>query len=94
MDASRCLRLRYYSQSQDRSGRALHAMSRIARRLEPEGEGIDLPPRPPGMHQSRYDRLCERYDLQDNIWAIAAMRRLGIVLPRLVRQRRKKRRVM
>ena len=45
------------------------------------------------MHQSRYDSLCERYDLQDNIWAMAAMRRLGMVLPRLEGQRTKKRRV-
>jgi hypothetical protein len=76
----RCFRLRYHSQSLDRFGRALHAMGKIAKQIDPNAE-MDLPDKPPGMHWSRYNRLAERFEHQSNVWNIAMMRKLGIVLP-------------
>ena len=80
----RCFRLRYRSQSLDQMDRALHAMGKIARAIEPEAE-MDLPDKPPGMHWSRYYRLAERFEHQSNVWTMATMRRLGVFLPRLRR---------
>ena len=74
----RCFRLRHHSQTLDQGGRALHAMGKIARRVDPETEGIELPDKPPGMHWGRYDRFAERYEQQSNIWTLAMMRRLGM----------------
>jgi hypothetical protein len=80
----RCFRLRYFSQSQDVIGRAEHAMSKIVQRLKADGSGSDdLPPKPMGMHWSRYDRLADRFERQSNIWTVATMRRLGVLIPRL-----------
>jgi len=50
-----CFRLRYQSQSLDQMDRALHAMGKIARQIDPQA-GMDLPDKPPGMHWSRYNR--------------------------------------
>jgi hypothetical protein len=66
-------------------GRALQAMCKIAEEIDPSAE-MDLPEKPPGMHWSRYTRLAERFEHQNNIWAIAMMRKLGIVLPPLRRR--------
>ena len=49
----RCFRLRYHSQSMDLIGRAVHAMGKIARKIDPEEE-MDLPDKPPGMHLSSH----------------------------------------
>jgi hypothetical protein len=81
----RCFRVRYQSQTLDRIGRALHAMGKIAKQIDPEAE-MDLPDKPPGMHWSRYNRLAERFEHQNNVWTLATMRRLGIVIPRLQRR--------
>ena len=78
-------RVRYQSQTLDRIGRALHAMGKIAKQIDPEAE-MDLPDKPPGMHWSRYNRLAERFEHQNNVWTLATMRRLGIVIPRLQRR--------
>ena len=51
----RCFRLRYHSQSLDRGQRSLHAMGKIAKRIDPEADGNDLPDKPPRT----YDRLAE-----------------------------------
>jgi hypothetical protein len=37
------------------------------------------PPKPKGMHQSTYDRLAERYDACDTMWAMEIMGRIGIL---------------
>jgi len=37
------------------------------------------------MRWTKYNRLAERFEHQTNIWTIATMRRLGMVLPRLRR---------
>ena len=58
----RCFRLRYLSQSMDQADRALHAMTKIAKKIDPEAPEMDLPDKPPGMHWSRYNRLAERFD--------------------------------
>jgi hypothetical protein len=62
----RCFWLRYHSQSLDRSGRALHAMGKIAKRIDANAE-MDLPDKPPGMHWSRYNQLAERFEHQSNV---------------------------
>src|SRR6476620_2061526 len=76
----RCHRLRYGSQAKTRSDRAIRAMSKIAKRLDPEAASNDLPERPKGMHRSTYERLVERYEEYDNRWAIQIMRRFGMRL--------------
>jgi hypothetical protein len=81
----RCFRLRYKSQSLDQMDRALHAMGKIARTIDPEAAETDFPAKPPRMHWSRYNRLAERFEHQSNVWTIATMRRLGVFLPRLRR---------
>jgi hypothetical protein len=82
----RCFRLRYLSQSMDQTDRALHAMGKIARKIDPEAAETDFPDKPPRMHWSRYNRLAEQFEHQSNVWTIATMRRLGMVLPRLRRK--------
>ena len=57
-------------------------MSKIVQRLGADGSD-DLPPKPKGMHWSRYDRLADRYERQSNIWTVATMRRLWALIPRL-----------
>jgi hypothetical protein len=66
-------------------GRALHAMGKIAKRIDPNSE-MDLPDKPPGMHWSRYNRLTERFDHQSNVWNLAMMNRLALLMPRLQRR--------
>jgi hypothetical protein len=61
----RSFRLRYLSQSMDQTDRALHAMGKIARKIDPDAE-MDLPDKPPGMHWSRYNRFAERFEHQSN----------------------------
>jgi hypothetical protein len=73
-------RVRYQSQTLDRIGRALHAMGKVAKQIDPEE--MDLPEKPPGMHWSRYNRLAERFENQNNIWTMVMLRKLGIVLSR------------
>jgi len=36
-------------------------MGKIAKRIDCEADGIDLPDKPPGMHWRTYDRLVERH---------------------------------
>jgi hypothetical protein len=81
----RCFRLRYHSQSLDRTGRALHAMGRIAKQIDPEAES-DLPDKPPGMYWSRYNRLAKRFENQSNVWNLAMMNRIAFLMPRLQRR--------
>ena len=70
----------------DRIGRAQHAMCKIARQLDPEEDmGLpDLPGRPPGMRWSRYNRLAERFEYQNDLWNLAMMN--ASLLPRLRRR--------
>jgi hypothetical protein len=74
----------------DQSDRALHAMGKIARKIDPETGEMDFPEKPPRVHWSRYNRLADRFEHQSNVWNIATMRRLGMFLPRLQRQVLKK----
>ena len=53
-------------------------MFKIVRRLDPEEDCNDLPPKPKGMHRRTYERLVERYDRHDARWGFEAMRRFGL----------------
>jgi hypothetical protein len=75
-----CHRLRYSSQAETPADRAIRAMTKIAKRLDPTATDIDLPPKPKGMHWRTYERLTDRYTDHDNRWAAAALRRLGFRL--------------
>jgi hypothetical protein len=46
-------------------------MTKIARRLDPDCESIDLPPKPKGLHWPTYERLANRYQTHDDRWAVA-----------------------
>jgi hypothetical protein len=72
----------------DRIRRAQHAMRKIAKQLDPEVDLClpDLPDRPSGMRWSRYNRLAERFEHQNNVWNLAMMNSLAFVLPRLRRR--------
>ena len=72
----------------DRIHRAQHAMRKIARQLDPEADLClpDLPDRPPGMHWSRYNRLADRFERQNDRWNLAMMNSLAFLLPRLRRR--------
>ena len=59
-------------------------MGKIAKQIDPEAE-LDLPDMPRSMHCSRF---TERFEHQNNVWTIAMIRKLGMVLPRLRRPRR------
>jgi hypothetical protein len=62
-------------------------MGKIAKQIDPEAEEeMDLPDRPPGMRWSRYNRLADRLEHQSNVWNIAMMRGLGLLIPRLRRR--------
>ena len=50
-------------------------MMKIVKRLDPEATCNVLPSKPKGMHWSTYDRLTERYEAYDAMWALAIMRR-------------------
>ena len=73
-----CHRLSYSSQAETRADRATRAMFKIVRRLDPEEDCNDLPPKPKGMHRRTYERLVERYDRHDARWSFEAMRRFGL----------------
>jgi hypothetical protein len=73
----RCQRLRYRTQLETMNARALRGMQKIARRLDPEADDIWLPPKPPHMHWSTYNRLVDKYNDYDAKWA-RALRRFGI----------------
>ena len=55
-------------------------MLKIVRRLNPDDPDPcnDLPEKPKGMHWSTYERLSERYNAYDTMWAMAIMRFLRI----------------
>jgi hypothetical protein len=59
-------------------------MTKIAKRLDPNAEGIDVAPKPKGMHWRTYDRLANRYQAYDDLWVVALWRRWGrrIAAPR------------
>ena len=63
-------------------------MRKIAKQLDPEVDvGMpDLPDRPPGMHWSRYNRLAERLEHQNDRWNLAMTNSLALLLPRLRRR--------
>jgi hypothetical protein len=75
-----CHRLRYSSQAESPAGRAIRAMFKIVKRLDPTATCTDLPPKPIGMHWRTYDRLTSRYIDHDNRWAAATLRRFGFRL--------------
>ena len=75
-----CHRLRYSSQAEAPADRAIRAMSKIVKRLDPSATDNDLPPKPKGMHWRTYDLLTSRYIDHDNRWAAAVLRRFGIRL--------------
>jgi hypothetical protein len=74
----RCHKLRYLTQAETRSSRAIRGMLKIVKRLDPEATYNALPPKPKGMHWRTYDRLADRYDTYDAIWAMGVMRFLRI----------------
>src|SRR5215468_4591630 len=74
----RCHRLRYTTQKETRSGRANLAMFKIVKRLDPDATFNELPPKPKGMHWCTYERLADRYDAYDTMWAMAIMRHFRI----------------
>jgi hypothetical protein len=74
----RCHRLRYGSQVESRSDRAIRGITRIVNRLDPEATCNDLPPKPKGMHWNTYNRLADKYQDYDNRWAIGIMRRIRL----------------
>jgi hypothetical protein len=53
-------------------------MLKIVKRMDPEATYNALPPKPRGMHWSTYERLVDRYNAYDNIWALGVMRLLRI----------------
>jgi hypothetical protein len=55
-------------------------MFKIVRRLNPDADINDLPPKPKGMHWRTYDRLVERYGDYERLWSREAMRRFGMHL--------------
>jgi len=59
-------------------------MGKIAKQVDPNAE-MDLPEKPHSTHWTRYPRLAERFEHQNNIWTIAIMRKPSIVLPPLRR---------
>jgi len=74
----RCHRLRYTTQKETRSDRANLGMFKIVKRLDPEATFNELPPKPKGMHWRTHERLADRYDAYDTIWATAIMRHFRI----------------
>ncbi len=50
----------------------------IVKRLNPDAEFNNLPPKRKGMHWRTYDRLTERYEAYDTLWSLEAMRRFGM----------------
>jgi hypothetical protein len=76
----RCHRLSYSSQAETRAYRATRAMFKIVRRLDPEEDCNDLPPKPKGTHWRTYNRLVDRHDKFDQQWSWEAMRRFGMWL--------------
>ena len=76
----RCHRLSYSSQAECRADRATRAMFKIVRRLDPEENCNDLPPKPKGMHLRTYNRLLDRYEKYDQQWSCETMRRFGMWL--------------
>jgi hypothetical protein len=52
-------------------------MTKIAKRLDPNAEGIDLPPKPKGMHWRTYEWLADRYHAYDDRWVVAVWRGWG-----------------
>ena len=55
-------------------------MLKFVRRLDPEEECNDLPPKPKGMHWRTYNRLVDRYEKYDQQWSLDAMRRFEMWL--------------
>ena len=76
----RCHQVHYATQSESRADRATRAMFKIVRRLDPEEDCNDLPPKPKGMHWRTYNRLVDRYEKYDQRWSLEAMRRFGMWL--------------
>lgn len=50
----------------------------LVKRLDLEATCNELRPKPKDMHWSTYERLAERYDTYDTMWAMAVMRRFRI----------------
>jgi len=73
-----CYRLRYASQSEDATQRAMRRADRIANRLHDMWKGTtkadwEFPPKPPRMRYETYQRLLDQYDELQNRWAIGMM---------------------
>jgi hypothetical protein len=78
----RCYRLRYASQSEDATQRALSRAHKIAKRLHDMWRGTteeeyEFPPKPPRMRWATYQRLEEQYDRLQDRWGIAITARFG-----------------
>jgi len=75
----RCHRLRYCSQRETKEDRAMRAMLKIVRRLNPDDPDPcnDLPEKPLGMHWSTYDRLVDRFEGYNEQWGLAIRRRFS-----------------
>jgi hypothetical protein len=76
----RCHGLRYSSQAETRTDRANRGMWKVVKRLDPEAQYNDLPPKPRGMHWRTYERLAERYHHYDDQWGVKVIRRFGMRL--------------
>ena len=76
-----CYALPYGSQQETAQDRLYRKVRKIRDRLGASHNLMEsLWPwnKPKGMHWSTYDRLADRYNAYDNIWALGAMRLLGI----------------
>ena len=78
----RCNRLRYASQSEDATQRALSRAHKVAKRLHDRWGGTtveeyEFPPKPPRMRWTTYQRLEEQYDRLQDRWGVAVMARFG-----------------
>jgi hypothetical protein len=78
----RCYRLRYASQSEDVSQRALRRADKIAKRLHDMWRGTtveeyEFPPKPPRMRWGTYRRLEQQFDRLQDRWGVTVMARFG-----------------
>jgi hypothetical protein len=64
----RCHRVRYLTQTDSPSGRAVRGMFRVVRRFNPAATVNQIPPRPYGMHRSTYKRLVQKHAAYSRRW--------------------------
>jgi hypothetical protein len=57
----KCAGLTYAIRFELKSRRGEQHVKKLVRRLDGVGDGLDLPPRPPGMRRTVYERLAEKH---------------------------------